>query len=510
MKKAKKIIKRISSIFNWIIVLSSLVIYFICDYIITAFPSTTIEQLLFSAQTADGTSDTMFIDGAKYVIPRILIIIIIFIVIKIIILKFRHTDQILKIKIKDSFFNISLLPLSSVIKVVFAFIIAGLIIYYSFDKIGLIKTFDSSNMSTYIEENYVDPKSVEIKAPADKQNLIYIYVESLESSLFSTENGGNFNSSVIPNLEEVALNNLNFSNKTSLGGAYVPYGSGWTIAGMVSSTAGIPLKLPFGSNDYTGGGKFLPGAYTLGDVLEKNEYHNYLLIGSEAEFGGRKFYFDYHGNYKIYDYNYAKENSWIDYDYREWWGYEDKKLYEFAKNILNDISKDEPFNLTMLTADTHATDGYVDKNCETVYDEQYLNAYNCTDKMLGDFIKWIQEQDFYENTTIVIVGDHLTMQGNIFDIFDADENKWTERKAYNTIINSRESTENNKNRNFTTFDLYPTVLSSLGFKIEGDRLGLGTNLFSDKKTLLEKSNYDDFNSELEKKSAFYEEKIFNK
>lgn len=510
MKKVKNVLKKISSIFNYILILISLIIYFVCEYIMTSFPDTTIDQLLFSAQTAGGTSDTMFIDGAKYVFPRIIIIILVFVIIKLILKKVRYTNQILSISFNTKTIKISLLPLSSIIKFICSIIISGLVLYISFNKIGFVKLLNQSSVSNYIEDNYVNPKSVKIEAPENKQNLIYIYVESLESSLFSLENGGNFNSSVIPNLEELALNNINFSNKTSLGGAYVPYGSGWTIAGMVSSTAGVPLKLPFGSNDYTGEGKFLPGAYSLGDILKEYGYHNYLLIGSDAEFGGRKSYFDYHGDYEIYDYNYAKENSWIDSNYHEWWGYEDKKLYEFAKNILNDISEDEPFNLTMLTADTHATDGYVDETCKTVYDQKYLNAYNCTDKMLGNFIEWIQEQDFYENTTIVIVGDHLTMQGNIFDLFDADEDKWTERKTYNTIINSRESTENNKNRNFTTFDLYPTVLSSLGFKIEGDRLGLGTNLFSDKKTLLEKSNYDDFNSELEKKSAFYEEKIFNK
>ena len=510
MKKTKNVLKKISSIFNYLIIFISFTIYFVCKYIIVSFPNTTIDQLLFSAQTAGGTSDTMFIDGAKYVLPRIIIIILIFIAINIIFKKIRYSNQVLCINIRKKTFRISLLPLSNVLKFIISIIISIFILYYSFDKIGLIKALNTSIPSTYIEENYADPKKVSIEAPENKQNLIYIYVESLESSLFSLENGGNFNSSVIPNLEELALNNVNFSNKNSLGGAYVPYGSGWTIAGMVGSTAGVPLKLPFGSNDYTGGGKFLPGVYSLGEVLKDFGYHNYLLIGSDAEFGGRKAYFTYHGDYEIYDYNYAKENGWIDEDYYEWWGYEDKKLYEFAKNVLSDISKEEPFNFTMLTADTHATDGYVDETCENVYNQKYLNAYNCTDKMLISFINWIKEQDFYENTTIVIVGDHLTMQGSIFDLFDADESKWTERKTYNTFINSREETENNKNRKFTTFDLYPTVLSSLGFKIEGDRLGLGTNLFSDKKTLLEKTNFDDLNSELEKKSEFYENKIFNK
>ena len=41
-------------------------------------------------------------------------------------------------------------------------------------------------------------------------------------------------------------------------------------------------------------------------------------------------------------------------------GYEDQKLFENAKEKLSEIGiKDEPFNFTMLTVDTHFEDGYV-------------------------------------------------------------------------------------------------------------------------------------------------------
>lgn len=36
--------------------------------------------------------------------------------------------------------------------------------------------------------------------------------------------------------------------------------------------------------------------------------------------------------------------------------------------------------------------------------------------MIAEFISWIQEQDFYENTTIVLTGDHPTMQENFYNI----------------------------------------------------------------------------------------------
>lgn len=62
-------------------------------------------------------------------------------------------------------------------------------------------------------------------------------------------------------------------------------------------------------------------------------------------------------------------------------------------------------------------------------------------------------------------------------------------------------------RQFTVFDMYPTTLAAIGAEIEGDRLGLGVNLFSDTPTLLEKYGYYRLNGELGKKSVYYDEKL---
>ena len=52
-------------------------------------------------------------------------------------------------------------------------------------------------------------------------------------------------------------------------------------------------------------------------------------------------------------------------------------------------------------------------------------------------------------------------------------------------------------------DMFPTTLAALGCKIKGERLALGTNLFSDKKTLLETYGYDEVADGLSKRSSFY-------
>lgn len=163
-------------------------------------------------------------------------------------------------------------------------------------------------------------------------------------------------------------------------------------------------------------------------------------------------------------------------------------------------SGDEPFSLTMLTADTHHVDGFKCKYCGDEFDEQYSNVLACSDRQVYEFIKWIQAQDFYENTTIIITGDHLTMDHRY--IVENTDTSYT-RRIYNCFINSAVGGENSKNREFITLDMFPTTLAAMGCTIEGDRLGLGTNLFSGKQTLCEKYGYEKLNGELSKRSEFY-------
>ena len=197
------------------------------------------------------------------------------------------------------------------------------------------------------------------------------------------------------------------------------------------------------------------------------------------------------------------EKGLIPEGYYEWWGYEDEKLFSFAKDRLTEIAAEgEPFNFTMLTADTHFEDGYPCEICdeENDGDNQYGMVLHCSSKQVTEFVSWIQQQDFYENTTIVISGDHLTMDSDFCENIDPDYT----RTVYNVIINSPIQPQQEKNRSFTTMDMFPTTIASLGATIEGDRLGLGTNLFSGEQTLAEKLTFDQLNDDLSQKSKFFE------
>ena len=78
-----------------------------------------------------------------------------------------------------------------------------------------------------------------------------------------------------------------------------------------------------------------------------------------------------------------------------------------------------------------------------------------------------------------------------------------QRTIYNCIINSAVEPVSTTNRTFSTIDMYPTTLAALGCKIDGDRLALGTNLFSNRETLLEEYGYETTCDEISKRSSFY-------
>ena len=383
-------------------------------------------------------------------------------------------------------------------------IVSGVSVHGAWNELDVGSFVDGqSTYSSFIDDNYVDPADVALTFPEQKRNLIYIFLESMEMTYADKENGGAFDKNVIPELTELAQENEDFSGEDKeLNGGYAMTGATWTMGAMFAHTSGIPLSISIDGNDMNTQEHFFAGAVTLGDILESAGYCQNLMIGSDATFGGRRLYFTEHGNYNIYDYNYASENGLIPPDYRVWWGYEDEKLFSFAKDKLTELSQQStPFNFTMLTVDTHFEDGYPCELCTDEFgDNQYANVMACSSRQVKELVDWIQQQDFYENTTIVIAGDHPTMDKDFCEDVDDDYT----RKVYTTYINPAAELETTEKRNYTTFDNFPTTLAALGVKIDGNRLGLGTNLFSSTQTLTDRFGIDKMESELKKKSKMME------
>ena len=379
-------------------------------------------------------------------------------------------------------------------------------------KLDLIRFFrDQMEDSSFIEDNYVDPKKTVITFPEKKRNLIYIYLESMEMTFADGESGGAFPQNVIPELTEISMEGDNFSGDTGvLNGGHVMPGSTYTMAGIFTQSSGLPLKMDLGEqytdtrgsfNKMNTQDSFFSGVTALGDILDGEGYNQAFMLGSDATFGGRRLYMRDHGDFEVCDYKWAVEQGLIPKDYYVFWGFEDEKLFSYAKEkVLELADQEEPFNFSMLTVDTHFEDGYRCDLCRDDFEgNRYANAMACSDRQVNEFIRWIQKQDFYENTTIVLCGDHLTMDSD----FCIDVPASYDRRTYTAFINAAcEPADPSRERGYTTLDMFPTTLAAMGVTIEGDRLGLGTNLYGTTDTLYETYGMEEFSELLSKKSSF--------
>lgn len=473
------------------------ILYNLGNWVLDTWGLLSIDEIIFHLKVPlDGTNSDVVLDGINACVP--LAVLVLFLSIFLIIgLRNKHG------KCMIALFLVAVIACGS----------AGRAAYEVYDELDVKEYLVSQKKeSHFIEQNYVDPRTTKITFPEQKRNLIYIYLESMESTFASKRDGGGLDFNCILELTTLAEENTNFSDSDKLGGGYPAYGGTWTMAGIFSQTSGIPIKNSEQTDDVNATlaeqSSFSSQARNLEDILADEGYNQCFMIGSDATFGGRRAYFESHGKgqTEICDYNTAKENGQIPEDYYVWWGYEDQKLFANAQEKLTELSsKDEPFNFTMLTVDTHFEDGYVCEQCQNEFgDNQYANVMACSSRQVDAFVKWIQQQPFYENTTIVISGDHLTMDSD----FCNDVSEDYERSVYNVFINLPEgldtSFEKTHSREFATLDMFPTTLAAMGVTIEGDRLALGVNLFSDEQTLTEQYGRKGLDKELMKKSKFYD------
>ncbi len=468
----------------------------------------TLEGLLFYARVPMSDGSTQSVNRClAFCVPAAIRLFIILLIASYIIILNKNAviRKINKVPVKQIYFIYRHFVLASI-----AFVISSAMFFGS--QIDAFSYFKDYMQKTEVyNEEYTDPEKQEYIFPEKKKNLIYIFLESMESSFASVAEGGLMPDNYIPYLTELAKENISFSDTDLLGGAHSVAGTTWTAAAMVTQTSGIPVTIPISKSNFGKDNTFLPGAYSIGEILESAGYNQELMVGSIASYAKREAYFVEHGNYRIFDYYTAEERMLIPKDYFRWWGFEDQKLFEYAKyEITNLYNEGKPFNFTMLTVDTHFTDGYKCEQCEANYDNQYANVIRCSDKQIHEFIEWIKQQPFYEDTVIVLAGDHITMDHNYFNRIDEDIMQ-RGRRIYNCFINTGLNPDyrTEKNRDFSTLDMFPTTLAALGVKWGSASLGLGVNLFSDMPTLCELKGVDGLSNELASSSDFYSNYIID-
>jgi phosphoglycerol transferase len=315
----------------------------------------------------------------------------------------------------------------------------------------------------YFSGSYIDPRNVRLKAERPK-SLILIYVESLENTYSDPALFG-----------RDLLHRLNAYKSQARAISFDDYrqllGTHFTIAALVATQCGLPLKsiALFGGN--TQGeqvDRFLPRARCLGDLLADRGYTNVFLNGSSLAFAGvGKFFRDHH---------YSKvvgREEWVglgaDPATMSGWGLRDDDLFRRARKELDALMKTRrPFNLTVLTIDTHHPYGHLSPHCARQGHTEFEGIVECTAGQVADFIDYIASRGWLNRVAIVVQGDHLAMGNSSYEKLIQNPN----RTVFNLLLGGDGRLAKNTDQ-VTHFDMLPTILDLIGLRVEGERAGLG-------------------------------------
>lgn len=117
----------------------------------------------------------------------------------------------------------------------------------------------------------MDGRDVQLTFPEEKRNLIYIYLESMETTYASEAVGGAMTENYIPELTKLAMEHIDFSAEGCLNGAVTLNGATYTSSAIVAQTSGVPINSSFLGNGTINTWAYeetmLPGVWTIGDVL---------------------------------------------------------------------------------------------------------------------------------------------------------------------------------------------------------------------------------------------------
>lgn len=359
----------------------------------------------------------------------------------------------------------------------------------------LVKTCFEFEKTNFYENNYkfLD-KNIGF---SDKRNVIVVFAESFENRFAKIEEDGKVykindeNAVKFRDLREGWSQNWTqgalFSAFT---GTHIHYLSEFFRYGVKGFKYNLGERILLATNELGENFDFnTPNIRYLGDISSENGYNNLFVQGGKLEFSGTDKFLLNHGFSKdrIFSMDDFKDKE--EYERaKNWWGVSDRLVFEKFKQELGLLDKEKPFMAVMFTLDLHRGNNPFYKNEN---ESVKANIDN-----LNDFIEWFEGQDFYENTTLVIVGDHRKM----------GQNALIGGGVYNAFFNLPERLKSkiDVNRIFNQVDMMPTILEIMGAKLDEQGAGIGVSLFGAKKTIAERYSYEEQEEIFSKIDRFYQ------
>ena len=229
-------------------------------------------------------------------------------------------------------------------------------------------------------------------------NLLVLLVESMQQFVVGLEING---VEVTPNLNRFIRENIYFSQCYE----QVFYGN-TSDAEFILATSVYPARegsafMRYSSNTYE----------SLPSIMNDEGYTTFTAHANTSAFWNRAAMYSSLGYGRVIDYN-----SYIIDEYKGWGGYALSDS-SFFRQTIDAIYKEQPFYGLLITLSSHHPYSFFADSDEFDAGEysgtlvgNYLKAINYTDACLGELFEDLKQKGVYDNTTIVLLGDHYAIQ----------------------------------------------------------------------------------------------------
>ncbi|WP_417899610.1 LTA synthase family protein [Bacillus haimaensis] len=332
-----------------------------------------------------------------------------------------------------------------------------------------------AEIQNYINANYKAPND-DFYGIAEGKNVIVVKMESLQSFVIDREINGK---PVTPFLNEIKDQSYYFSNFFHQTGQGKTSDSEFILDNSLYPVGRGAVFFTHGTNDYH---------TATPNVLKEKGYNPVVFHANNKSFWNRDVMYNALGYENFYDvdsYEVTEENS-------VGWGLKDKDFFEQSVPYMKEM--DKPFYAKMITLTNHfpfvldEEDKLVDEfdsNSRTL--NRYFPTANYLDQSIKVLFDELKAAGLYENSVIIMYGDHYGISENHNDAMAQYlgkeirpfENAQLQRVPM--IVHIPGVTDKNP-KEFDTvsgqIDLKPTIKHLLGMETKND-IQFGEDLFSE-------------------------------
>lgn len=344
---------------------------------------------------------------------------------------------------------------------------------------------DIDEVEGYVNEHYAEPND-ELFGIAEDKNVIYIHLESVQQFLidYELEDENGEQHEVMPFINSLYHDNSTFSFDNFFH---------QVAAGKTSDAETLMDNSLFGLNQGSfftqfGGKNTFESAPNI--LNQTKDYTSAVFHGNAGNFWNRNEVYKHFGYDYFFDSNYYDVTDENSFQY----GLHDKPFFEQSVPYLEHLQ--QPFYSKFIAVSNHypyaeftndeAGFPLADTPDETI--NGYFATANYLDTAVEEFFDYLKESGLYENSAIVLYGDHYGISDgrneNLAELLGKDSEDWDEydnaqmqRVPYMIHIPGQDNGEINHTYGGEV-DAMPTLLHLLGVDTK-NYIQMGQDLLSD-------------------------------